>query len=160
MFWLCQTCFLYWIFQCELFHTQKFLNPLSVFCTLKRLFLYDSFFVWRHSQIKPAHDKTYNKICETSKDPDQPVHPPSTARVLVHPSLVSPEAVDGTCDQRSLWSDCAMRRLIRVYGGRTSLIVGFGVRWLSLFLVLRFMLRSTSYSFSSHLNLVLQSMKH
>ena len=34
----------------------------------------------------------------TSKDSDQPVHPPSLAKVLVHPSLDSPEAVEGTCD--------------------------------------------------------------
>ena len=26
---------------------------------------------------KPAHDKTYNKTCVTSKDSDQPVHSPS-----------------------------------------------------------------------------------
>ena len=31
----------------------------------------------------------------TSKDSDQPVHPPSMARVLVHPSLDSLEAVEG-----------------------------------------------------------------
>ena len=29
----------------------------------------------------------------TSKDSDQPVHPPSTARVLVYPSFDNPEAV-------------------------------------------------------------------
>ena len=42
-----------------------------------------------------------------TKTPDQPVHPHSTARVLVHPCLDSPEAVEGTCDQWRLWSDCA-----------------------------------------------------
>ena len=31
----------------------------------------------------------------TSKDSDQPVHPPSMARVLVYPSLDSLEAVEG-----------------------------------------------------------------
>ena len=56
--------------------------------------------------FKPAYDKTYNEICVTSKDSDQPVHPPSMARVLVHPSMDSPEAVEGTCDQWRLWSDC------------------------------------------------------
>ena len=54
---------------------------------------------------EPAHDKTYNKTCKTSKDSDQPVHPTSTARALVHPSLDCPEAEEGTYDQR-------MRRLI------------------------------------------------
>ena len=43
----------------------------------------------------------------TSKDSDQPVHPPRIAMVLVHPSLCSPEAVEGICDQRRLRSDCA-----------------------------------------------------
>ena len=38
---------------------------------------------------EPAHDKTYNKTCATSKDSDQPVHPLSKARVLMHPSLDS-----------------------------------------------------------------------
>ena len=36
----------------------------------------------------------------TSKDPDQRVHPPSMARVLIYPPLDSPEAVEGTCDQQ------------------------------------------------------------
>ena len=31
---------------------------------------------------EPAHDKTYNKTCLTSKDSNQPVHPSSMARVL------------------------------------------------------------------------------
>ena len=53
------------------------------------------------------HDKTYNKTCAISKDLDQPVHPPSMARALVYSSLDSLEAVEGTCDQRRLWSDCA-----------------------------------------------------
>ena len=52
--------------------------------------------------FKPAYDKTYNEIFVTSKDSDQPVHPPSMARVLVYPSMDSPEAVEGTCDQRRL----------------------------------------------------------
>ena len=57
--------------------------------------------------FRPADDKTYNKTCVTSKDSDQPVHPPSMARVLVYPSFNSPDAVKGTCDQRRLWSDSA-----------------------------------------------------
>ena len=56
---------------------------------------------------EPAHSKTYNKICVTSKDSDQPVFPPSMARVLVYPSLDSPEAVEATRDQQRLRSDCA-----------------------------------------------------
>ena len=54
-----------------------------------------------------SHDKTYNKNCVTSKDSDQPVHPPSMAKVLVYPSLDNLEAVEGTRNQRRLWSDCA-----------------------------------------------------
>ena len=42
---------------------------------------------------QPAYDKTYNM---TRKDSDQPVNPPSMARVLVYPSLDSPETVEGT----------------------------------------------------------------
>ena len=47
-----------------------------------------------------AHNKTYNNTYVTSNESDQPVHPQSMARVLVHPSLDSPEAVEGTCDDR------------------------------------------------------------
>ena len=43
----------------------------------------------------------------TSKDSDQPVHQPSMARVLVYPSFDSPEAVEGTYNQRRLLSACA-----------------------------------------------------
>ena len=49
-----------------------------------------------------AHNKTYNKTCVTSNDSDQPMHPLGMARVLVHPSLDSHEAVKSTCDQRRL----------------------------------------------------------
>ena len=58
---------------------------------------------------EPAHDGTWNKTCMTSKDSDQPVQQPSTsmASVLVYPSLINPEAVEGKCDQRRLRSDCA-----------------------------------------------------
>ena len=48
---------------------------------------------------EPAHDKNYSKTCVTSKDSDQPVHPPSMARVLVYPSLGSLGALEGTCNQ-------------------------------------------------------------
>ena len=40
-------------------------------------------------------------------DSDQPVHPPSIARVLAYPSLASLEAAEVTCNQQRLWSDCA-----------------------------------------------------
>ena len=56
---------------------------------------------------EPLHDKTYNKTCISSKDSDQPVHSPSMARVLIYPSLGSPMAIEGTCNQRRLRSDCA-----------------------------------------------------
>ena len=56
--------------------------------------------------IGPVYDITYNKICVTSKDWNQPVHPPNMASILVHPSLDWLEAVEGTCDQRRLWWDC------------------------------------------------------
>ena len=43
----------------------------------------------------------------TNKDSDQHVHTPCMTRVLVYPSWGSPEAVEGTYEQRRLWSDCA-----------------------------------------------------
>ena len=57
--------------------------------------------------IEAAHDKTYSKTCVTSKVSHQTVHPSSMARILVYPSSDSPEAVEGTCDQRRLRSDYA-----------------------------------------------------
>ena len=51
------------------------------------------------TQLSQCTTKTYNKTCVTSKDSDQPVHPPSMARVLVHPSLDRTEVVEGTCNQ-------------------------------------------------------------
>ena len=55
-----------------------------------------------HLIHEPAHDKTYNETCVTSKDSGQPVHPPSMARVLLYPSLDSPEVTEGTYEQRRL----------------------------------------------------------
>ena len=52
---------------------------------------------------EPARDKTYNKVCVTSKYSDQPVHPPRTARLLVYFSLDSLEAVEGAS-----WSESSM----------------------------------------------------
>ena len=81
---------------------------------------------------EPAHDNTYmyNKTCVTSKDSDRPVHPPSMARVFVYPSLDSPEPVEGAFYQQSFWSDLVDAKLIQVFVCRTSLIVGFVMRWL------------------------------
>ena len=42
------------------------------------------------------HDKTY-KTSVTSKDSDQPVHPPSMTRVLIYPSLDGLAAAEGSC---------------------------------------------------------------
>ena len=47
---------------------------------------------------KPVHDKTYNKMCLTSKDSAQPVHPPSMAKILLYPSLNSLKAIEGIFD--------------------------------------------------------------
>ena len=55
--------------------------------------------------FEPAQDKTYNKACTTSKAPDKPLHPSSMARALFYPCLVSPKAIEGTCNQQRLWSD-------------------------------------------------------
>ena len=42
----------------------------------------------------------------TSKDRDQPVHLPSIGWALVYAFLDSLEAVEGTCSQQRLWSNC------------------------------------------------------
>ena len=53
--------------------------------------------------FEPAHDKTFNKTYVIGKD--QPVRPPSVARILVYSSLNSLEAVE---DIRSAKTDqCA-----------------------------------------------------
>ena len=51
--------------------------------------------------FEPARDKTYNNTCVTSEDSDQPVHPPSMAKLLIYPSFGSLSSVDGTRDQRT-----------------------------------------------------------
>ena len=38
--------------------------------------------IWKKNKNEPAHDKTYNKICVTSEDSDQPAHPSSLIRVF------------------------------------------------------------------------------
>ena len=40
------------------------------------------------------------KTCVTNKHSDQLVHPANIARVFFYLSMDSPEAVEGTCDQR------------------------------------------------------------
>ena len=50
----------------------------------------------RENYPRVKYDKTCNETCVTSKDSDRPVHPPSMAMILVHPSLDSPEAVEDT----------------------------------------------------------------
>ena len=71
---------------------------------LNTLFLVVKFSVYLNRRVFIM--KFYNKICVTTKDSNQPFHPPSMARVLVYPSLDSLEAVEDTCNQRKLWSDC------------------------------------------------------
>ena len=56
-------------------------------------------------KFEPKHGRTFNKTCVTNEDSDQPVHPTSMPKVLFHPSLDSPEAVEGTCDRQRLRSD-------------------------------------------------------
>ena len=65
------------------------------------------FFIHYLLIFEPAHDKTCSKTYVTSKDSDEPVHPLNLERVLVYPSFNSLMAVEGTCDQRRLLSDCA-----------------------------------------------------
>ena len=78
---------------------------------------------------EPAHDKTYNNSCVTSKDSGQPAHQPYMAMVLVSPlwigrRLQKAHAIKDDSDQTA-----RMRMLICVFAGRTSIIAGFIVRW-------------------------------
>ena len=59
-----------------------------------------------------AHNKTYNKALVTSKDSDQPVHPPSMARVLLYPSLDNLKAVEAHAISEDSDQTARMRRLI------------------------------------------------
>ena len=54
---------------------------------------------------KHNYKKTCIKTCVTSKNSDQPLHPPSIASVLVHP-LDRRDSVECICNQQWLWSDC------------------------------------------------------
>ena len=73
-------------------------NRDSKFCSFM------SFFISKGNifRFEPAHNKTYNKTCVTSKYLDQLVHPPSMAKILFHSSFDSLEAVVGTYDRRRL----------------------------------------------------------
>ena len=63
-------------------------------------------YMFAYRNQKNISQRTTNNTCVTSKDSDQPVHPPSMTRVLVYPTLNSQE-VEGTYNQQRLWSDCA-----------------------------------------------------
>ena len=79
-------------------------------------------------KYKPAHD-TYSKTCVTSMNSEQFVHPSSTVRVLVYPSLDSLEDEEGTCDKRWLWSDCSDAQA-DLFRWSHVLFGGFVLRWL------------------------------
>ena len=76
------------------------------------------------------HDRTYTKTCVTSKDSDQPVHTQSMGRVLIYLSLDSPGDYRRHMIGKDSNQTAQMHRLIRVFAGRTSLIVGFVMHWL------------------------------
>ena len=85
--------------------------------------------------IEPARDKTYNKACVTSEDSDHPLHAPSTTRVLVYPSLDSPEAPMAHAIGEDSDQSARKGRLIRVFASR---IVSFFVVFLFCFFVCLF----------------------
>ena len=97
--------------------------PLESCCPWLWPFLYIFIF-------EPAHDKTYNKTGVTSKDSDLSVHPLSMASVLVYPSFDSLDAVEGTCDRRKLWSDCADAQADLSLRWSHKRFIGFVVRLL------------------------------
>ena len=77
-------------------------------CWSYRLVLYD---IGCILQNFPHHCESWTIIhnpvlSEPAHDTDHPVHSPSMSRVLVRPSLDSPEAVEGTYDWQRHWSDC------------------------------------------------------
>ena len=84
---------------------------------------------WESTVYGPAHE-TKTKI--------RPVWPAKTQlglylhqiwQVLVHSSLNSLETVEGTCDQRRLWSDCANAQSDLSLRWSHNLILGFDVHW-------------------------------
>ena len=58
-------------------------------------------------KMLPEKWRTLRLSTPISVDSEQPVHPPSMERVPSCPFLDSPRSIEGTCDQRRLWSDCA-----------------------------------------------------
>ena len=116
-------------------------------------FTFISSFCFRWSSLLyshlSAHDKLYNKSSMASKDADQPVFPPSMARVLVYPSL----------DSRRLWKAHAisddsdqtarMRRLVWVFAGRTRLSCNYNLTGalVGLFFMIRPFLANSIFSF-------------
>ena len=74
----------------------------------------------------PAHDKTYNKTCETSKDSDQSVHQHSLIRVFADHVVYILQAIQRGINYNS-WHTGLMNMLIRVFAAHTAFIVGFVV---------------------------------
>ena len=74
-----------------------YITPDKALFFSKKVFIF--FVIQDHKTYEPAHDKTYQKTCVTSKGSDQPVHPANMARVLVSPSLGSLKVVESRCDQ-------------------------------------------------------------
>ena len=73
----------------------------------------------------PAHDKTYDKTCATSKDSDQPVHLRNLIRVFTgHMCLLLPPGYPKG-DEREPLPYWWMYRLILVFAGHTGLIIAF-----------------------------------
>ena len=99
-------------------------------------------FSWRNKKNEPAHDKTYNKTCATSKDSVQ-LH---ICTVWSEFSLIACAFYSLLAIQRGInknpcytgWMD----RLIWVFAG-TGLIVGIVVRWLKYQLLVKKKKKST-----------------
>ena len=86
-------------------------------------------------EFEPAHDKTYNKTCATSKDSEQPAHLQSLIRVFadrmcfLQPPGYLKRTNKNPC--HTWW----MYKLIWVFTVYTGLIVGFVLHWFNLFTV-------------------------
>ena len=94
-------------------------------CSLSEGKFFDVLYIY-----ETAWEKTYNKTFMTSRDSDQPVHSSNMSRVLVYPYLDSLEVVEGTCDQRRLWSDCADAQADLSLRWSRNSYCRFVVRWL------------------------------
>ena len=87
-------------------------------------------FSWASSfTLEPPNNKTYNKTCVTSKDSDQPVHPPITERFSFVPVWISRRLQKAHAISKDFDQTAWMRRLIWVFAGHTGL-VGFVMCWL------------------------------